>query len=106
MSMAFFLVLGQFKGRLGQSWDKRDGGFCPKSWSLPGSFAFCPRGNRRPSVIRGLRRAGIYTPIWLREIVIDPVRCPKTYEEFTLKEYLRNPDGTWEDEIPDGRTIQ
>lgn len=26
MSMAFFLVLGQFIGRLGQSWDKRDGG--------------------------------------------------------------------------------
>jgi phage terminase large subunit len=39
----------------------------------------------------------------LREIVIDPVRCPKTYEEFTLKEYLRNSDGTWEDEIPDGQ---
>ena len=31
------------------------------------------------------------------------MRCPKTYEEFALKEYLRNPDGTWEDEISDGQ---
>ena len=23
-------------------------------------------------------------------------------EEFTLKEYMREPDGTWVDEIPDG----
>ena len=38
----------------------------------------------------------------LREIVIDPFRCPKAYEEFTLKEYMREPDGTWVDEIPDG----
>ena len=38
----------------------------------------------------------------LGEIVIDPMRGPKTYEEFTLKEYLRNSDGTWGDEIPDG----
>ncbi|VEG98849.1 Uncharacterised protein [Slackia heliotrinireducens] len=27
---------------------------------------------------------------------------PETYEEFTLKEYLRESDGTWVDEIPDG----
>lgn len=31
------------------------------------------------------------------------MRCPKTYEEFALKGYLRNPDGTWADEIPDGQ---
>lgn len=31
------------------------------------------------------------------------MRCPKTHEEFALKEYLRNPDGTWADEIPDGQ---
>ena len=38
----------------------------------------------------------------LREICIDPVRAPLAYEEFRLKEYLRDKDGTWVDEIPDG----
>jgi phage terminase large subunit len=38
----------------------------------------------------------------LREIVIDPVRCPLAYEEFRLKEFERDRDGTWVDEIPDG----
>lgn len=34
----------------------------------------------------------------LREIIIDPNRCP----EFTLKEFERDKDGNWIDEIPDG----
>lgn len=38
----------------------------------------------------------------LREIVIDPERCPLTFAEFTLKEYMRDRDGNWIDEIPDG----
>ena len=38
----------------------------------------------------------------LREIVIDPVRCPLTFEEFVLKEYERDKDGCWIDEVPDG----
>lgn len=38
----------------------------------------------------------------LREIVIDPQRCPLTYEEFALKEYAKDKDGNWIDEIPDG----
>lgn len=38
----------------------------------------------------------------LREIVIDPVRCPLAYEKFRLKEFERDRDGTWLDEIPDG----
>ena len=38
----------------------------------------------------------------LREIVIDPMRCPLTYEEFVTKEYERDRDGTWLDIIPDG----
>ena len=47
------------------------------------------------------------TAVWrrelgLREIVIDPVRCPLAYEEFRLKEFERDRDGTWVDEIPDG----
>lgn len=42
---------------------------------------------------------------WLagfREIVIDPVRCPVTFEEFAMKEYERDRDGNWLDIIPDG----
>jgi phage terminase large subunit len=34
--------------------------------------------------------------------VIDPVRCPLAYEEFRLKEFERDRDGTWVDEMPDG----
>ena len=34
--------------------------------------------------------------------MIDPVRCPLAYEEFRLKEFERDRDGTWVDEIPDG----
>ena len=38
----------------------------------------------------------------LREIVIDSQRCPLTFEEFTLKEYARDKDDNWIDDIPDG----
>lgn len=39
----------------------------------------------------------------LREIVIDPVRCPRTLEEFLLKEYDKDPKtDEWIDSIPDG----
>lgn len=38
----------------------------------------------------------------LREIVIDSQRCPLTFEEFSLKEYMQDRDGSWIDEIPDG----
>ena len=38
----------------------------------------------------------------LREICIDPERAPLAYEEFRLKEYGRDRDGTWLDDIPDG----
>ena len=38
----------------------------------------------------------------LREIVIDPVRCPLAYEEFRLKEYERDREGNWREGIPDG----
>jgi hypothetical protein len=36
------------------------------------------------------------------EIVIDPDRCPLTFTEFTLKEFERDKEGNWIDEIPDG----
>lgn len=39
----------------------------------------------------------------LREIVIDPIRCPHAYEEFMLKEYDKDPKtDEWIDSIPDG----
>ena len=38
----------------------------------------------------------------LREIVIDPERCPLTFSEFTLKEFEKDKEGNWIDEIPDG----
>ena len=58
MSMTFFLVSGQFKGRLGQSWDKRDGGFCPKLWSASTGWdkiprPFCPKLGRAPCMTSG-----------------------------------------------------
>jgi phage terminase large subunit len=38
----------------------------------------------------------------LREIVIDPDRCPLTFSEFTLKEFERDKEGNRIDDIPDG----
>ena len=38
----------------------------------------------------------------MREIVVDPVRCPLDYEEFRLKEFERDRDGSRVDEITDG----
>lgn len=36
------------------------------------------------------------------KIVIDPVRCPLIFAKFSLKEYMRDREGNWIDEIPDG----
>lgn len=38
----------------------------------------------------------------MREICIDPVRCPQAHEKSRLKEYDCARDGTWLDGIPDG----
>lgn len=38
----------------------------------------------------------------LREICIDLERAPFAYEEFRLKEFERDRDGAWVDEIQDG----
>jgi phage terminase large subunit len=38
----------------------------------------------------------------LREICIDAGRCPEAFKEFTLKEYARDREGRWLNEIPDG----
>lgn len=56
----------------------------------------------RPAQKSNMRRLSYEWLAWLREIVIAPVRCPLTYEEFRLKEFERDRDGTWVDEIPDG----
>lgn len=56
----------------------------------------------RPARKGRMRRLSYEWLAGLREIVVDPVRCPLTYEELTRKEYARDRDGTWLDEIPDG----
>ncbi len=56
----------------------------------------------RPARKSSMRRLSYEWLAGLREIVIDPVRCPLAYEEFRLKEFERDRDGTWVDEIPDG----
>ena len=56
----------------------------------------------RPARKARMRRLSYEWLAGLREIVIDPERCPLAYEEFTLKEYARGKDGTWIDDIPDG----
>ncbi len=56
----------------------------------------------RPARKGRMRRLSYEWLAGLREIVIDPVRCPHAYEEFTSKEYGRDRDGNWADEIPDG----
>ena len=45
--------------------------------------------------------------LWQRELglcktVTGPVRCLLAYEELRLKEFERNREGSWVDEIPDG----
>jgi phage terminase large subunit len=56
----------------------------------------------RPARKSNMRRLSYEWLAGLREIVIDPVRCPLAYEEFRLKEFEQDRDGTWIDEIPDG----
>ena len=38
----------------------------------------------------------------MRKVVIDPVRCPLTYEEFRLKEFEQEHNGSWGNETLDG----
>lgn len=41
---------------------------------------------------------------WLQgldEIIIDPVRCPNAYREFSTWELEKNRDGSWKDDVPD-----
>ena len=50
----------------------------------------------------GLRRASYEWLAGLREIAIDPARCPLTFAEFSLCEFERDRDGNWIDDYPDG----
>lgn len=52
----------------------------------------------RPVRKSDMRRLSYEWLVGLREIVIDPVRCPIAYEEFRLE---RDRDGSWVDEILD-----
>lgn len=56
----------------------------------------------RPARKSNMRRLSYEWLAGLREIVIDSVRCPLASEKFRLKEFERDRDGTWVDEIPDG----
>ena len=56
----------------------------------------------RPARKARMRRLSYEWLAGLREIVIDSARCPLTFAEFSFKEYARDRDGSWIDEIPDG----
>ena len=48
-----------------------------------------------------MRRLSYEWLVGLREIVIDSKRYPLTFSEFTLKEFERDKEGIWIDDIPD-----
>ena len=56
----------------------------------------------RPARKSNMRRPSYEWLAGLRETRIDRERAPLAYEEFRLKEYDRDRDGTWLDDIPDG----
>lgn len=56
----------------------------------------------RPARKARMRRLSYDWLAGLREICIDARRCPLTWEEFANKEYARDRDGRWVDDIPDG----
>ena len=57
----------------------------------------------RPALKGRMRKLSYEWLANLREIVIDSERCSLTFAEFVNKEYLRDRDGNWLDEIPDGQ---
>lgn len=58
--------------------------------------------NARAAKKGGMRRASYEWLAGLREIAIDPVRCPHAWEEFRLCEFAKDRNGDWVDEFPDG----
>lgn len=58
--------------------------------------------NARPADKGNMRRVSYQWLSGLREIVIDPVRAPHAFEEFTLCEFARDKQGNWLDDYEDG----
>lgn len=58
--------------------------------------------NARPARKGNMRRASYLWLAGLREIVIDPDRCPLAYDEFRRYEHGRDRSGRWTDDFPDG----
>lgn len=58
--------------------------------------------NARPARKGDMRKNSYIWLAGLREIVIDPERCPLTYEEFALCEYMKDKDGNWIEDFNDG----
>ena len=56
----------------------------------------------RPADKGGMRKRSYEWLAGLREIAIDPARCPLTYEEFRLCEYAKDRAGNWVDDYQDG----
>ena len=56
----------------------------------------------RPARKGNMRKLSYMWLAGLREIVIDPKRCPEALKEFRLKEYDKDKNGAWIDHIPDG----
>lgn len=50
----------------------------------------------------GMRKESYLWLAGLREIVIDPIRCPLTFEEFSLCEYKKDSDQNWIEDFNDG----
>lgn len=58
--------------------------------------------NTRPAEKGNMRKASYVWLAGLREIVIDPVRCPLTFEEFALCEFAKDKNGEWVEDFNDG----
>lgn len=56
----------------------------------------------RPASKGGMRKQSYIWLSGLREIVIDPQRCPLTFEEFALCEYAKDSAGEWMEDFNDG----
>ncbi len=56
----------------------------------------------RPAKKGNMRKQSYIWLAGLREIVIDPQRCPLTYEEFALCEYMKDKNDEWIEDFNDG----
>ena len=70
----------------------------------PGDIrVYADEGIRAYNAEKGnMRHASYLFLAGLREIWIDPERCPLTWREFSLCEYAKDRDGNYIDDFPDG----